>query len=98
MVTGKDFDGTRGSPCLFYIIDKQGNWNNVLEVYTHKFIIVFNKIHYGLRDIAFPNFDNIGDQKKGRNIWVWNGKIYDRIGLYPLQKKDEEVFNDEIIR
>lgn len=94
-VTGTEFNGTRGSPSLFYIIDEKGVWKKVLDVYSHNFIIIFNKMHYGLRDIAFMSFDNIGDQKAGRNIWTWNGKIYDRMGLYPLQKIDWEVFKDD---
>lgn len=89
------FNGTLGGCTIFWVIDKNGQWHKVLNLITHELIIVFKQSHSGFRDIAFMYFDNIGETKAGRSVWVWDGKKYDCIGLRPLKKQDWEVFRDE---
>jgi len=88
------FSGTLGQSTVFYIIDKNSNWKNVLSDVTHGDIAIFKK-NFGYRNIGIVHICYTNNEKQGISLFKWDGKEYQFCGGQTLTKQDQEVFKHE---
>ena len=93
LISTSMFSGTLGSSTKIYLINKKGEWQNIISEATHGMIGIYK--NKGYRDIGLVHICNTNNEKEGISIFRWDGKAYQYIGSKKLTIRDKEVFRND---
>jgi len=100
MLNGRSFCGSQGCWTMIYIIDKRGFWHKAYDFNTYPLWGISSRKHNGYFDLVRVgpvDGQPISDCFLLKYEWK-NGHYEGGIGYRKLNKRDLEVFKDEILR